>query len=1218
MMKRLFLLAVLFILLWSAKQTIAQVDVSVGVVNIGPTITPPDLKGANLINGGQTFILGTTVTDQNGCADITCPTGCEAKCWASFLGENEPSACSDCNCITSSTFTLQSGCTGSTRSINFTGLQFSAKAPAGPVLCIVKVKDSAGNLVVSSPNPFNLEPGSGAAVDSVTISFPPSPPGSMNVPATAEVGISNPTNTLGSMDMSMSNNLQKTGAPTQQIPKNYFTMFSTQDYTPFISSDTLLYVDFDGRAPAATAEGTIAIWHFSEGTTASTSDSSTNNNVGTLGDSTAAPTWVEGRYGKGLYFDGTNDYISVTDSTSLEPTNQYSIAFWMKTGMTATYGFIVSKSSSGSGGGYEVFLNNGRIRFSSCDSAGSCANGYFNITTPSTYNDHNWHHVVATVATGSTAKIYVDGVLTVQSGTVTQDNIQNSYVLNIGKRGGTGYYFNGILDELAIYNRVLGAEEIARLAGKASVDGKSPVAVVNVKPAEGRFSLKPPYLYDNFDDGDYTTNPPWTVQTSGTSWSVRSGRLFATSTGRGEDSAIFQKTLPANTPYVYEADLDHDERESGIIVGGIYVRRSGSNYQLIYGSNPTFSAPFYTHWTAKWSNGVLDFFAGGRKIFSQATTNDGTFGAKFDQNYAGGAQYWDNVKVVPLVGSAYFDGSAYINFGNSTEFNPTAITVMAWVKTEDSTANPGQCGGRFGQIVGKGADNQWQLRMSGDGEACKPKFGVQLASSFPQIISSENLTNGVWYHLAGTYDGSVLRLYVNGVQKASSTVAGSIQSTAFPLAIGARSSNDSSFGYKFYGTIDEVKVFSRALSASEVADIANGNPGKAMSNTAQTFLPNAPPGSCTSNAKTDFSGYISIPNATAAGSFSGAVSLAISGGSPFSGWSYWRTITLTETVGVPRILEPVDVYVPAGSVAKTDCSDFRVTDGGYREISSQVHDCTNGNGNITFLVYVPAGRSVIYRIYYGNPYAPSPQYSTDLKVNISGNSVTVQNGKLYANYGKETYCGLVDFWLKGANVDAASIYSMGQNLQNLASGCTPDYQVRAKGPIFVEVSRGSTNFDRYYAMNSFVDSIWPGTTTTTTSGYPSGTSFTPGFAYLATPWTSWWVGNNANVSGCGGDNCPTLTVDRTLMMFSKETSPAFSLYLVGPSGFNRWDAQEFRADESGNAERGQWWNSGSTVTVRNAYRYGLTTSTNYNDIVNAYDRFNNPLSMVLGSQQTNS
>jgi hypothetical protein len=65
--------------------------------------------------------------------------------------------------------------------------------------------------------------------------------------------------------------------------------------------------------------------------------------------------------------------------------------------------------------------------------------------------------------------------------------------------------------------------------------------------------------------------------------------------------------------------------------------------------------------------------------------------------------------------------------------------------------------------------------------------------------------------VAVTYDGSLLRLYVNGVQVASGNVAGAIQQSSNPLWIGGNQYNED-----FIGLIDDVRVYNRALTQAEI------------------------------------------------------------------------------------------------------------------------------------------------------------------------------------------------------------------------------------------------------------------------------------------------------------------------------------------------------------------------------------------------------------------
>ena len=89
--------------------------------------------------------------------------------------------------------------------------------------------------------------------------------------------------------------------------------------------------------------------------------------------------------------------------------------------------------------------------------------------------------------------------------------------------------------------------------------------------------------------------------------------------------------------------------------------------------------------------------------------------------------------------------------------------------------------------------------------------------SIPNAFGPSALPVGAWTHLAMTYDGATLRLYVNGVQVASKPLSGIFTPTANPLWIGG----DSPYGEYFNGRIDEVRVYRAALSQAEIqADMA--------------------------------------------------------------------------------------------------------------------------------------------------------------------------------------------------------------------------------------------------------------------------------------------------------------------------------------------------------------------------------------------------------------
>ena len=82
-------------------------------------------------------------------------------------------------------------------------------------------------------------------------------------------------------------------------------------------------------------------------------------------------------------------------------------------------------------------------------------------------------------------------------------------------------------------------------------------------------------------------------------------------------------------------------------------------------------------------------------------------------------------------------------------------------------------------------------------------YRVNATSLFP--------TDGTWMHIAATYDGATIRLYINGIEEGSLVASITIATNDLPLAIGAQSD-----GIRFFqGALDQVRVYNRALSADD-------------------------------------------------------------------------------------------------------------------------------------------------------------------------------------------------------------------------------------------------------------------------------------------------------------------------------------------------------------------------------------------------------------------
>ena len=107
--------------------------------------------------------------------------------------------------------------------------------------------------------------------------------------------------------------------------------------------------------------------------------------------------------------------------------------------------------------------------------------------------------------------------------------------------------------------------------------------------------------------------------------------------------------------------------------------------------------------------------------------------------------------------------------------------------------------------------------LFGSDGANRPPAAYLDISGLRSIVGTARLPLSAWSHVAVTYDGAMLRLYVNGAQVSAVAQTGSAAASTSPLYIGA----NSIAGHFFNGLIDEIRLYNRALSAAEIVTDMN-------------------------------------------------------------------------------------------------------------------------------------------------------------------------------------------------------------------------------------------------------------------------------------------------------------------------------------------------------------------------------------------------------------
>jgi hypothetical protein len=158
-------------------------------------------------------------------------------------------------------------------------------------------------------------------------------------------------------------------------------------------------------------------------------------------------------------------------------------------------------------------------------------------------------------------------------------------------------------------------------------------------------------------------------------------------------------------------------------------------------------------------------------------------------------------------GALAFDGGARVTIPDAPSLHlTTAMTLEVWVK-------PSPMVDWWADVIYKADDTYYLEATSPSGT---PVAGGTWASN-QNLVAPAPLAVNTWTHLAATYDGTTVRLYVNGTLAGSAPRSGPLASSTHPLEIGG----DSLYGQYFTGLIDDVRVYNVALTATQIQSDMN-------------------------------------------------------------------------------------------------------------------------------------------------------------------------------------------------------------------------------------------------------------------------------------------------------------------------------------------------------------------------------------------------------------
>jgi fibronectin type 3 domain-containing protein len=613
------------------------------------------------------------------------------------------------------------------------------------------------------------------------------------------------------------------------------------------------------NAPA----GLVAAYSFAAGQGTTLADTSGNGNTGTI---TGATWTAAGKYDSALTFDGVNDWVTVPDANSLDLTTAMTLEAWVRPTLLTSWRTVLFKEQTGNltyglYGNTSATRPNGQVFVAGTDR---------NVNGSAALVVNTWAHLAVTYD-GAQLRLFVNGT---QAGALAQTGpiVTSTGVLHIGGNAIWNEWFAGQIDEVRIYNRALTQAQIQTdmATSIATPDTAAPGAPSNLAATGGvgKATLTWTAATDNVGVDRYNVHRSTTAgftpdpanriaQPTGTTY-TDSGRPAGTyyykvtaqdAAGNvGPSSNEANATVAADTTAptvsisapaagatIFDTIPVSANASDDDAVAGVQFKLDGVNL----GAEDT-SAPYSIQWnTRTTANGPHSLTGVARDVTGNSATSasvaitvDNTLapppglvaGYGFDERT--GTTAADSS---PSGNSGTISGATHApvgRFGSALSFDG----VDDWVTVPDAASLDLTTGMTLSAYVKPSALTGWRTAIFKEtpgnhvyvlyaNRNTNVPSGEADVGGVDSVSGTSQLPAGTWSHLALTYDGSALRLYVNGALVGTAAATGAIATSTGALRIGG----NSIFNEWFAGLIDEVRVYNRALSAAEIeGDMASG------------------------------------------------------------------------------------------------------------------------------------------------------------------------------------------------------------------------------------------------------------------------------------------------------------------------------------------------------------------------------------------------------------
>ena len=571
------------------------------------------------------------------------------------------------------------------------------------------------------------------------------------------------------------------------------------------------------------ADAPAAYWRFGEASGTTATDATGNGVNGTYagGYTLGQTAGLNGDPDKAVSLNGSNGYVSVASAPAIQ-TNKVTIELWLKKGAATGSGMYVTKNVQvgvGPGTGWFELLNTSdgnRLEFRVGGDVGA------NLDSVSSLAVGTWYDVVATYD-GATAALYINGALD-NSLPIAVVPAQTSDPLLIGRRI-DGYYNNATLDELAIYPNALTATQVLSHWSASGVPPGTPTVSATGGTNQATVSWSAPASGSSAITG-YTITPH-VGATLRTPKTVGASTLSTTMTG-----------LSGGTQYTFTVVASSAAGTGSPGTSGP-VNPTGIAYP--YASTILADAP-----SAYWRLGE----AAGPSATD--ITNNGSTGT-----YANGSCTFAQAGAIvgdPNTGVTFGYGCS-VDVRTYSALQPAGgVSVEAWIKPNGLGST-----GEIFMSPNQGYSYGYGLSVPGNG-----KIRMNVTPTGGSTASVDSVSSPTtWAHVVGTWDGTAIKIYVNGQLEGTQSAAGPSITYGSAYTHGQIGQFN---GYYFNGTMAEVAVYPRALTSAQVVNhwAAGGYaPGAPTSVSASLTGPNQAQVSWTtpaSSGTSSITGYTITPS----------------------------------------------------------------------------------------------------------------------------------------------------------------------------------------------------------------------------------------------------------------------------------------------------------------------------------------------------------------------